>query len=106
MTNLEIKSNPKKVPLAWVSWIGVLSPEKYGKKIIPLDPIGDFSASLAKSINGFSAVISFTQVSLFGKVWPGHIGGKDLEGQKQTISLCLLKDLDNQLVADEPIEEI
>ena len=45
-------------------------------------------------------------VFLFGKVCPGQIGGKDRDGQKQTISLCILKDFDSQLVADDPIDDI
>ena len=40
-----VKSKPKKVPLAFVSCIGVRSPEKYGRNTMPFDPGGDFSAS-------------------------------------------------------------
>ena len=41
-----------------MSCIGVLSPEKYGKKIIPFEPAGEFSASSASSIKISSPVNS------------------------------------------------
>ena len=59
-----VKFKPKKEPLALVSCMGVLSPEKYGKKIIPLDPAGDCSASFASSIKTSSPFNEFNGINL------------------------------------------
>ena len=42
-----VRLSPKITPLAWGSWIGVRSPEKYGRITSPPAPGGDASASLA-----------------------------------------------------------